>query len=376
MDWSRSSTDQVELALDHFSGLAAAGLARVCELIGEVDRRQSWMADGARTLTDWVSARLRIRHETAAQLVGVTRRLTQLPAVSERFAAGGLSLDQVDAISRLATSDTEGEVLGAISGLSNAMLDRAARRRRGITAEQAATVAERRCLVRQWNLDQSELRFHGRLPGEAGRHFDTAIDTRIDGIPPNPETGLFDAYQTRAADALTELATTSSRDTGAMVRFNVFTDLETLTTHEKGTAELDNGALIATTTVQRLACDPVIRLIIRDGEQVVGIGRASRQIPGWLRDLVYQRDGYQCQFPGCTHTRWLQIHHIIPWSQGGATNLDNLILLCGHHHRHLHQHHWQISGPPEQRIFRKPDHRTYPPPKPELHPRLIDLIQT
>lgn len=159
-----------------------------------------------------------------------------------------------------------------------------------------------------------------------------------------------------------------------MVRFNVFTDLETLT-REEGVGELDNGALIPETTLQRLACDPVVRLIIRDQDRVVGIGRASRQIPGWLRDLVYQRDGYQCQFPGCTHTRWLQVHHIIPWSQGGTTDLDNLILLCGHHYRYLHQHHWQISGPPEHPTFHKPDHQPYPPPKPELHPRLVDLIQ-
>jgi hypothetical protein len=304
--------------------------------------------------------------------------LADLPVLSERFAEGSLSLDQVDAISRIANPATETEVIEAAVGMSNAMLDRAARRRHGITEDQARSVWQRRELVRQWNLDESELRFRGRLPGDAGRLFDQAIDSRINQIPPNPETRVFDAYPTRAADALTELAATSGTDesdTGSN-RLNVFADLETLTTTDQGVAELDNGALIPNTTAQQLACDSIVRGIIRDGQQTIGIGRASRQIPAWLRDLVYHRDGYQCQHPGCRHTHWLQIHHITPWSQDGTTNLDNLILLCGHHHHWHHQHGWHITGPPSHRVFRKPDRTPYPPAKPDLHPRIQTLLRT
>ncbi|MCZ6457079.1 MAG: DUF222 domain-containing protein, partial [Actinobacteria bacterium] len=100
MDWGDSSNDRVDEALAHFHGLASAGLAQVCQLIVEVDARQTWMTDGARSLTDWVAARLRIRHTTAAQLVSVARRLQDLPVLSARFASGDLSLDQVDAISK------------------------------------------------------------------------------------------------------------------------------------------------------------------------------------------------------------------------------------------------------------------------------------
>ena len=376
MGWETASTDEVEQALDHFAGLAAAGLAQVCGLIREVDARQSWMGDGARSLGDWVAVKLRVRHHTAVQLVGVARRLADLPVVSERFGSGGLSLDQVDAISRIATVDTETEIIDQTAGLSNATLDRTVRRHRGISEDQARSVWERRKLVRQWNLDESELRFNGNLPGDAGRIFDQAIDARLDGIPVNPETGMFDPYPTRAADALTELAATSGATSPTSNRLNVFADLDALTTSDSGTAELDNGALIPNSTAQRLGCDSLIRTVVKDGAQVIGIGRASRQIPGWLRDLVYHRDGYHCQHPGCPHTHWLQIHHIKPWSQGGTTDLDNLILLCGYHHRWVHEHGWHITGPPHQRVFRKPDRTPYPQPKPELHPRLQRLVRT
>ncbi|MCZ6737979.1 MAG: DUF222 domain-containing protein, partial [Actinobacteria bacterium] len=92
MSWGDSSNDRGDEALAHFHGLASAGLAHVCQLIVEIDARQSWMTDGARGLVDWVAARLRLRHATAAQLVGVVRRLQELPVLSARFASGDLSL--------------------------------------------------------------------------------------------------------------------------------------------------------------------------------------------------------------------------------------------------------------------------------------------
>lgn len=375
MDWNRVSNDEIDEAIDHFSGLSSAALARVCDLIGVVDARQSWMADGARNLVDWVSTRLRVRHSLAAQLVAVAQRIIDLPVLRERFASGVLSLDQVDAISRMATADTEEHLIAEAIGLTNAALDLKARRARGITAEEERSVWERRRLVRQWNLDESELKFHGRLPGAEGRVLDEAIDSRVDAMGPNSETGLFDPVQTRSADALVELAATDGGSGSGPPQITVFSDQEALVTETEGSAELDNTAPLSNKTLQRLACDATIRFVVRDGEMVVGIGRKSRKIPGWLRELVTYRDGGQCQHPGCRNTRWLQVHHIIPWTLGGPTDLDNLILLCGVHHRLVHEHNWHITGPPHKRVFRRPDWTVYPDRRRDLVPRLAELVR-
>lgn len=374
MEWREASNDQIDQGLDHFAGLSAAAFARVCELINEVDMRQSWMADGARNLTDWVAAKPRLRHSSAAQLVGISRRLADLPLLRERFAAGDLSLDQVDAISRMATPQTEAEMIEAALSLSTAALDRAARRHRGISEAEARSVWERRQLIRQWNLDESELRFRGRLPGVEGRILDQAIDSRVDEMGPNPESGLFDPLETRSADALVDIAATTG--SAAPTQVGIFADLEALTTSDKGTAYLDNTAPIPNSTAQRLACDATIETIIEDGNQVIGIGRRSRKIPGWLRRLVHERDGGVCQHPGCRNTRWLQVHHIISWAQGGGTDLDNLILLCGAHHRFVHEHGWRITGPPDNRVFRRPDWTPYAHHRRPLEPRLAQLVST
>lgn len=376
MDWQEATNDQIDEAFDHFTGLSSAALAKVCDLIRVVDVRQSWMDDGARNLTDWVSAKLRARHVTAARLVRVSRRIGDLPRLTEAFAAGQLSLDQVDAISRIATAETEEVLIENAAGMTSAALDRLVRRQRGVTAEEAETVWERRRLVREWNLDESELKFHGRLPGDQGRILDQAIDSRVDEMGPNPESNFFDPVETRSADALTELAATNGDAGSTPTQLNVFADLEALTTHDQGNAYLDNTAPMSNETAQRLACDATVETIIRDGERIVGIGRRSRRVPGWLRRLVYERDGNQCRRPGCSNTRWLQVHHIVPWAQGGPTDLDNLILLSGHHHRFVHERRWHITGPPDNLVFRRPDGTPYPNRRRPLDPRLRELVRS
>ena len=108
---------------------------------------------------------------------------------------------------------------------------------------------ERRRLGLQWNLDESELRFGGNLPGAEGKILEEAVRSRADRLPANPETGLFDDYQTRLADGLVELAATSTSGDGGMegrtVMLTVNADLEALTSETSGVAELAAGPVLA-----------------------------------------------------------------------------------------------------------------------------------
>jgi len=205
-----------------------------------------------------------------------------------------------------------------------------------------------------------------------------AVEDAANRIPVNPETGLFDPYPARLADGLVEVcATTGDQTTTTPPQVTVFADLDALTTETEGVTELARGGLVPNETARRLSCDCVVETVVTDGSVIVGVGRNSRTVPGWLRRLVNHRDGGQCQWVGCSHTRWLQVHHIQHWSQGGATDLDNLILLCGFHHRFVHEHHWHITTNKNNQFqFRRPDWTPYPPPKPDLHPRLAALVGT
>jgi hypothetical protein len=50
-----------------------------------------------------------------------------------------------------------------------------------------------------------------------------------------------------------------------------------------------------------------------------------------------KRRDHGCRFPGCTAHKYVDAHHIQHWADGGETKLENLLLLCRHHHRLVHE---------------------------------------
>jgi hypothetical protein len=61
------------------------------------------------------------------------------------------------------------------------------------------------------------------------------------------------------------------------------------------------------------------------------------------------------------HTRHLHTHHIVHWAHGGTTSPENLVRLCSHHHRLVHEGGYTIGGDPVgELVFRRPDGRLLP----------------
>jgi hypothetical protein len=121
-------------------------------------------------------------------------------------------------------------------------------------------------------------------------------------------------------------------------------------------ATLDDGTPLSPQTTRRLGCDAwlVTAILTTDGD-VLDIGRMSRIVPRPIRRALVVRDG-GCAFPGCGRpARWCHAHHIWYWADGGPTKLSNLVLLCGHHHRVVHHHGWDVDiGPDGHPQFHPP----------------------
>lgn len=100
--------------------------------------------------------------------------------------------------------------------------------------------------------------------------------------------------------------------------------------------------MLPPSVLARLTCDAQLRVAGIDGDgHPADIGRRSREVPADLRRALLLRDRH-CRFPGCHQTRGLHAHHVVHWAAGGPTDLANLVLLCAHHHRFVHDAGWTL----------------------------------
>ena len=102
-------------------------------------------------------------------------------------------------------------------------------------------------------------------------------------------------------------------------------------------AMMADGDVIAGATARRLCCDAGVVVAQVDEQGVpLSVGRKTRTIPAAIKRALLLRDR-TCRFPGCTHSRYVDGHHIEHWANGGETALANLMLLCSAHHKLLHE---------------------------------------
>lgn len=94
---------------------------------------------------------------------------------------------------------------------------------------------------------------------------------------------------------------------------------------------------LETATAERLACTGQVSLMVTDaGGEVLHLGRKQRLASRAQRRALRLRDT-TCTFPGCHQSRHLDAHHLVPWSEGGRTDIDGLALLCRRHHVMVHE---------------------------------------
>jgi Domain of unknown function (DUF222)/HNH endonuclease len=184
------------------------------------------------------------------------------------------------------------------------------------------------------------------------------------------------------ADSLVLMARTllasGPADRGGGDHYQVVVHVDaTALTHDRdgdGVCQLDGGPALDPETARRLACDAsLVRILERDGRPL-SIGRKTRTIPPALRRALKARDRV-CRFPGCERRRFLQAHHLKHWARGGPTDLDNLIQLCSHHHRLVHEGGYVIHPAADGALrFKRPRGQPLPqaPGHHTGHPRQLE----
>ncbi|WP_328365769.1 HNH endonuclease [Micromonospora zamorensis] len=353
--------------------LAAVKLA----LVREVDGRGTAVAQGASSTAVWLRERLRLTIPAARRLVDLAACVDAAPtAVRGALAAGAVSAEQVrviaDTVSTVQSTagpEVADKAVGVLVDWAG-QFDPTLLRKLGTrildhvapdiadAAAQAALEAEAARATRDRHLTVSEqtdgrLRLTGTLDAETAALLRAAIDPL--SAPAGPDDQRCAGQ--RRHDALADVCRLALRTGelpdhgGDLAQIVVTTSYNTLT-RQLGDGALDLGLHLTPETVRRLACDAAILPAVLAGTgQVLDVGRQRRLITGPLRRALVLRDR-GCAFPGCDRPpRWCDAHHIHHWADGGPTNLNNAVLLCGHHHRHLHHNDWTVrlgdDGHPE-----------------------------
>ncbi len=394
---------------DRILALAAhidAATFRWLELVREFDEAEGWAGDGIRSCAHWLGWRCGISLHAAREKLRVAYALKALPDISAAFRDGRISYSKARALTRIATPGNETFLLGIARKSPAWVVERTVKNYRRMSRVEALEQENRRHGQRRLDWfcdDDGSVSLVGRFSPEQGavirRALDAVLEEMFDeekNVPagtsgaPEPE---FDRpcppqpASQRRADALVRIAEgwlsgTESRPRGDRFVINVHTDVETLKKKDCGEngcgseAELEDGGNVPAETCRRLACDAgVVRWMEdRDG-QAFSIGRKSRTIPPSIRRALHRRDG-GCRFPGCSATRFVDGHHIRHWADGGETSLNNLVLLCRHHHRLVHEGGFGLQRTPGGGFeFTTPDGRHLPMPA-EERPRgdVLEII--
>jgi hypothetical protein len=366
-----SSLSVAELAaqITELAGhLNAANYRWLC-LIAEFDRRHGWSDGALQSCAHWLNFKCGLDLGAAREKVRVAHALPALPKIAAAMARGELSYSKVRALTRVAEEATEDYFLMmALHGTAQHVetLVRHYRRVKEVQelAREAIQQANRR--FNYWTESDGSLVFKGRLPALVGEALINAIDAAMEALPPSdidPEWS--DApgnLPTRRADALGLLAENFLRkgpkniNTADRYQVVVHVDAETLRESAAGRCEIEHGPAVAAETARRLACDASLVTVTENAQgEPLDVGRKTRSIPPAIRRALNSRDK-GCRFPGCTHQRYVDAHHIEHWVHGGETKLGNLVTLCRFHHRYVHEENISIQTQPDGNWrFQRPD---------------------
>ncbi len=167
----------------------------------------------------------------------------------------------------------------------------------------------------------------GRRPGTNGTTDDPDVD-------PNTLDLDLDALDPRGGDPDDPPDSHSLIDRPPTCSVMVRVDLAALLrgeTHPGEICELDGQGPISPKMARDMANDSFLRFIFHESDDIRSIFHFGRTINKALRTALVHRDRI-CVVPGCEVSYGLEIDHIVPVTEGGPTTLDNLALLCHHHH--------------------------------------------
>jgi hypothetical protein len=341
---TRSKANQLGAEITELCSYIYAAESRLLTLIREFDEKEYWASQGLCSCAHWLNFKCGIGMNAAREKVRVAHALAGLPKISEEFAKGKLSFSKVRAITRIADETNEDYLLMIAEHGTAHHVEKLVSKYRTAKRLQDADIANEQYKQREVTYIYDHdgcLVIKARLPAEQGALIVKALEMAMDKDFADATKNTSEEREpiaARRADALAEVAETymnNSESSGSTAdRYQVIVHVGAAAGDD---SHIEDGPGVTAVTSRRIACDSSIVTIKEDKNgEPLSIGRRSRSIPPPMRRALRVRDK-GCRFPGCPNTRFVDGHHIRHWADGGETSLDNLVMLCRHHHHLVHE---------------------------------------
>ncbi|MBA5244832.1 HNH endonuclease signature motif containing protein [Corynebacterium haemomassiliense] len=312
---------------------------------------------GSTTTAHFLMRRLGVSSSTAHEYVSVAHRLRPFRYLHKHFTAAALSYSVVRLLLKYMTTENERELVDLALGMGFHELECALA---GKKPQDGKGEDSPQCYLSLHKRDNGDIAFHGKMNAADGAAFIAALkigeiaycnlDEVLEDLDPEVNEEINIALERaeeveenrparktvsgyglpigrmllRALMGIVHMARTTPRSTlttpGAHVNILATPD---------GRGYMPNNVGAPSKAIASLLANADIRLsTVNSNGLVINTGRKQRLATNGQVNALLAMWGGQCAAPGCTHTRFIEIHHIEDWASGGLTDLENLLPLC------------------------------------------------
>mgnify|MGYP001942033987 FL=1 len=312
---------------------------------------------GSSTTAQFLMRRLGVSSSTAHEYVSVAHRLRPFRYLHKHFSEGALSYSVVRLLLKYIAPENERELVDLALGMGYHELECALAGKKPQDGEGEDSPQYYLSLHKR---DNGDIAFHGNMNAADGAGFIAALkigeiaycnlDEVLENLDPEvngeidialeraeeveenrPARKTVSGYGLpigrmllRALMGIVHMARTTPRNTlttpGAHVNILATPD---------GRGYMPNNVGAPSKAIASLLANADIRLsTVNSDGLILNTGRKQRLATNGQVNALLAMWGGQCAAPGCTHTRFIEIHHIEDWATGGLTDLENLLPLC------------------------------------------------
>jgi 5-methylcytosine-specific restriction endonuclease McrA len=310
--------------------------------LAEVDARRLYLGEGCSSLFTYCTQALHLSEHAAYRRIEAARAARRFPGILEALAGGALHLTAVSLIAPHLTSDNVDSVIAAS------------------THKTKRDVEELIATVRPAPPVPSSVR---KVPEVPRSNADLRVSGGANGVPRAPDLvlGPSDAGEVQAPVQPVPRAIVRPlapehylvKFTASRVMHQKLREAQALLRHQVPSGDLaeifDRALTLLLAELRKTRHAATVRPRARQHSSSTG-----RYVAAAVKREVWERDGGQCAFVGtagrCTERGFLEYHHMIPFADGGETDVSNLQLRCRAHNR-LEAERW--SGPDEEDLLRE-----------------------